>query len=127
MLHIPYAPLWGIVAFVLNYIPTIGSITAAAPTLFISFATMDLTTTFWVFGIYLLVNVSIGNIIEPKFMGEGLGISTIVVLLSLLLWGYVLGIGGLFLAIPLTMSVQIALKSNPKTKFIATILSNKIE
>lgn len=126
-LNIPYASLWGLSAFILNYIPTIGSIVAAIPTIFITLATSDLNTTFWVVGIYIFVNVAIGNIIEPRFLGEQLGISTIVVLASLLLWGFIFGIGGLFLAIPLTMSIKIALNSNPKTRFIATILSNKLE
>lgn len=127
ILGVPYAALWGVVAYVLNYIPTIGSIFAAIPALFISLVTSDITTTVWVLGIFICVNIMIGNIIEPRFMGEGLGISTIMVLFSLLVWGYVLGIGGLFLAVPLTMSIQIALNSNPKTKFIAVLMSNKIE
>lgn len=124
-LGVPYAALWGISAFILNFIPTIGSVIAAIPTLFITLSTMGVGISLWVVGIYLFVNVLIGNIIEPRFMGKGLGISTIVVLLSLLLWGFVFGIGGMFLAIPLTMSIQIALNSSPKTKFLAVLLGNK--
>lgn len=127
ILGVPYAALWGILAFILNYIPTFGSIAAAIPTLFITIVTMDATTAVWVLGIYLFINITIGNIIEPRFMGEGLGISTIIVLASLLLWGFVFGLGGLFLAVPLTMSIQIALMSNSKTKFLAIILSNKVD
>lgn len=126
VLSVPYAALWGVLAFLLNYIPTIGSIVAAIPTLFITLATSDITTAFWVTSVYLFVNILIGNIIEPRFMGEGLGISTILVLVSLLLWGYIFGIAGLFLAIPLTMTMQIALASNPKTKLIAILLSNDL-
>ncbi len=126
VLGVPYAALWGICAFILNYIPTIGSIMAAIPTLFVTLSTMSVGVSVWVVGIYLFVNVLIGNIIEPRFMGKGLGLSVVVVLVSLLLWGFVFGIGGMFLAIPLTMSLQIALNSNPKTKFLAVLLSNKI-
>lgn len=126
ILGVPYAALWGISAFILNYIPTIGSIMAAIPTLFVTLSTMSVGVSVWVVGIYLFVNVLIGNIIEPKFMGKGLGLSVVVVLVSLLLWGFVFGIGGMFLAIPLTMSIQIALNSSPKTKFLALLLSNKI-
>jgi len=127
ILGVPYAPLWGIVAFLLNYIPTIGSIVAAIPTLFIALTMNNFAIVFWVFVIYLTVNMIIGNIIEPRFLGEGLDISPVVVLLSLLLWGFVFGIGGMFLAVPLTMSIQIALRTNPKTKFIALFLGNKVE
>ncbi|WP_297963132.1 AI-2E family transporter [uncultured Campylobacter sp.] len=126
-LGVPYAALWGILAFVLNFIPTIGSIVAVFPTLFVTLATMDISSSIWTIAIYLVVNVAIGNIIEPRFLGQGLGLSTISVLAGLLLWGFVLGIGGLFLAVPLTMSLQIALASNDKTRFIATLLSNKVE
>ena len=124
-LGVPYAALWGILAFVLNFIPTIGSIVAVFPTLFVTLATMDISSSIWTIAIYLVVNVAIGNIIEPRFLG--LGLSTISVLAGLLLWGFVLGIGGLFLAVPLTMSLQVALASNDKTRFIATLLSNKVE
>ena len=126
-LGVPYAALWGILAFVLNFIPTIGSIVAVFPTLFVTLSTMDISYSVWTIAIYLAVNVAIGSIIEPRFLGQGLGLSTISVLAGLLLWGFVLGIGGLFLAVPLTMSLQIALASNDKTRFIATLLSNKVE
>lgn len=127
VLGVPYAALWGILAFVLNFIPTIGSIVAVFPTLFVTLSTMDISYSVWTIAIYLAVNVAIGNIIEPRFLGQGLGLSTISVLAGLLLWGFVLGIGGLFLAVPLTMSIQIALASNDKTKSIATLLGNKVE
>lgn len=127
VLGVPYAALWGILAFVLNFIPTIGSIVAVFPTLFVTLSTMDISYSVWTIAIYLAVNVAIGNIIEPRFLGQGLGLSTISVLAGLLLWGFVLGIGGLFLAVPLTMSLQIALASNDKTKSIATLLGNKVE
>lgn len=126
-LELPYALLWGIVAFILNYIPTIGSIVAAIPAVIIALLTGNIIDTVWVIAIYVAANTIFGTIIEPRLIGEELGISTITVLFSLLLWGYVLGIGGLFLAIPLTMSIQIALRINPKTEFIAVLLSNKVE
>ena len=66
-LGVPYAALWGILAFVLNFIPTIGSIVAVFPTLFVTLATMDISSSIWTIAIYLVVNVAIGNIIEPRF------------------------------------------------------------
>lgn len=123
----PYAVLWGVVAFILNYIPTIGSIVAAIPAVFVSLLTGDMIDTIWVIAIYVAANTVFGTILEPRLVGEELGISTITILFSLLLWGYVLGLGGLFLAVPLTMSIQIALKINPKTEYLAILLSNKVE
>ena len=126
MLNVPYFLLWGIVAFVLNYIPTIGSVVAAIPALFLAL-TIDMGVFCWVLGLYLVVNIAIGNIIEPRFLGTGLDISPIVVLFSLLLWSYIFGIGGMFLAVPLTMSIQIALGSSSRTKFISVLLGNKVK
>lgn len=127
MIGVAYAPLWGIVAFVLNFVPTIGSIIAAFPAILVSLLLNDISTTLWTILLYVFVNLSIGNFIEPRFLGKGLGISTLVVLLSLLFWGFLFGIGGMFLAVPLTMSLKIALDANPNTKFIAVLLSDKIE
>ncbi|MEE3776685.1 AI-2E family transporter [Campylobacter sp. CX2-4080-23] len=124
LFDVPHALLWAILAFILNYIPTIGSIIAAIPAILVSLAVNGLSVTLWLTLIYLMVNVAIGNFIEPKFLGKGLGISTLVVILSLLFWGFVFGIGGMFLAVPLTMSIKIALDANPRTKFISVLLSN---
>ncbi|MGH1601453.1 AI-2E family transporter [Campylobacter majalis] len=127
IIGVAYAPLWGVVAFVLNFIPTIGSVVAALPALLVAILLNDISTAFYTFVLYVVVNITIGNFIEPKFLGKGLGISTLVVLLSLLFWGYLFGLGGAFLAIPLTMSLKIALDANPNTKFIAVLLSDKVE
>lgn len=124
---VPYAPLWGILAFVLNFVPTIGSIIAAVPALLVALLLNDAAACAWTATLYVVVNVVIGNFIEPKFLSKGLGISTLVVLLSLLFWGFLFGIGGMFLAVPLTMSLKIALDANPSTKFIAVLLSDKLE
>lgn len=124
-LDVPYAPIWGMVAFLLNYIPTIGSIIAAIPAILVALLLNGYVCAFWVTLFYLIINISIGNFIEPKFLGDKLGLSTLVVILSLIFWGFVFGIGGMFLAVPLTMSVKIAMDSNPKTKFISVLLSNK--
>ena len=111
----------------LNFIPTIGSIIAAVPALLVALLLNDAASCAWTAALYLAVNTVIGNFIEPKFLGKGLGISTLVVLLSLLFWGFLFGIGGMFLAVPLTMSLKIALDANPSTKFIAVLLSDKLE
>ncbi len=127
VMDVPYAALWGTSAFLLNYIPTFGSIVAAVPAIFVALVTKDVQTAGFVAVFYLVLNVLIGNFIEPKFLGDGLEISIFVVVVSLLFWGYIFGVGGMFLAVPLTMSVKLALQANPRTRFLAVLLSNKAE
>ncbi|QCD52596.1 AI-2E family transporter [Campylobacter sp. RM16192] len=127
IIGVPYAPLWGIVAFVLNFIPTIGSVIAAIPAILVALLMSDISSAIWTVTLYLVINIAIGNFIEPRFLGKELGISTLAVLMSLLFWGFLFGIGGMFLAVPLTMSLKIALDANPNTKFIAVLLSDKID
>lgn len=124
-LNVPYAPIWAMVAFLLNYIPTIGSIIAAIPAILIALLLNGYANALALALCYLIINIGIGNFIEPKFLGDKLGLSTLVVILSLIFWGFVLGIGGMFLAVPLTMSAKIAMDSSQKTKFISVLLSNK--
>ncbi|NLC27871.1 MAG: AI-2E family transporter [Campylobacteraceae bacterium] len=124
LMGVKYAMLWGLLAFLLNYIPTIGSILAAIPAVLVTLVEVNLGASLWVMSVFVVVNIAIGNFIEPRFLGRGLGISTLVVLLSLLFWGWVLGPAGMFLAVPLTMSVKIALDANPKTRWIAVLLSD---
>ena len=78
-------------------------------------------------GGYAVANFVFGNIIEPKFMGRGLGLSTLVVFLSLVFWGWVLGPVGMFLSVPLTMTVKIALDSREDTRWIAVMLGTARE
>ena len=75
-------------------------------------------------GGYILFNVVIGNIIEPRFMGHGLGLSSLVVFLSLVFWGWVLGPVGMVLSIPLTMTLKIALSNTEETLWISTLLGS---
>lgn len=124
LMGVKYAMLWGLLAFLLNYIPTIGSILAAIPAVLVTLVEVNVGASLWVMLVFVMVNIAIGNFIEPRFLGRGLGISTLVVLLSLLFWGWVLGPAGMFLAVPLTMSVKIALDANPRTRWIAVLLSD---
>ena len=90
LIGVEYAVLWGIIAFLLNYIPSIGSLIAAIPALLFSLIQLGFSGMIWTGISYLVVNVVIGNIIEPKVMGKGLGLSTLVVFLALIIWGFIL-------------------------------------
>ena len=124
---VDYAIIWGLIAFLLNYIPNIGSIIAAVPAVLFSLVQLGVEGVFWTIGIFAVVNMVIGNIVEPKMMGQGLGLSTFVVFLSLLFWGLILGAVGMFLSVPLTMSIKIMLEQSPDTKGLAIVLGTKEE
>jgi predicted PurR-regulated permease PerM len=115
----------------MNYIPNIGSLIAAIPALLIVLIENSLGDMMWTIALYGVVNLIIGNILEPKLMGNGLGLSTLVVLLSLIFWGWVFGPVGMFLSVPFTMVLKIILEESESSKWLSTILdseknSNKI-
>ena len=122
IIGVDYPVLWGLIAFLLNYVPNIGSIIAAIPAVILSFIQFGIGRTLFVVGVYLVVNTVIGSIIEPKVMGRGVGLSTLVVFLSLVFWGWVLGPIGMLLSVPLTMIVKISLEESEDTKWIAVLL-----
>jgi len=127
IIGVDYPILWGIVAFMLNYIPNIGSIIAAVPTVLFALIQLGFGGAFWTGIVYLAVNMVIGNMIEPKVTGKGLGLSTLIVFLSLLVWGFILGTIGMFLSVPLTMVIKIILEENPKTKWLAVMMGTEQE
>jgi predicted PurR-regulated permease PerM len=121
---VPYAVLMGILAFLLNYIPNVGSLLAAVPGVLIALVSGGLADgAATLFG-YLVVNTAIGWVAEPRIMGEGLGLSNLVVILSLFFWGWVFGPVGMLLSAPLTMTVKIALQEIEETRWIAVLLSS---
>jgi len=122
IIGVDYPVLWGLIAFLLNYVPNIGSIIAAVPAVILSFIQFGIGRTLFVIGVYLVVNTVIGSIIEPKVMGRGVGLSTLVVFLSLVFWGWVLGPIGMLLSVPLTMIVKISLEESEDTRWIAVLL-----
>ena len=119
-----YPFLWAVVAFMLNFIPNIGSIIAAVPAVLLTLVGIDMFSALMVVVLYVIVNVVIGSIVEPRVMGKGLGLSTLVVFLSLLFWGWLLGIVGMLLSIPLTIMAKIVLDANDDTKWISVLLGS---
>lgn len=124
IIGVDYSIMWALVAFLLNYIPTIGSIIAAVPAVLVALIQLGPGEALITAIVYLAANTFYGNIVEPKMMGQTLGLSTLVVFLSLVFWGWVLGPVGMLLSIPLTMVVKIALETRDSTRWIAVLLGN---
>lgn len=127
ILGVDYAILWALIAFLLNFIPTIGSIIAAVPAVLFALIQLGFGGAIGTAIVFVLVNVIIGNAVEPKMMGQGLGLSTFVVFFSLLFWGFILGTVGMFLSVPLTMTIKIILEQNPKTQAVAIFMGTQEE
>jgi predicted PurR-regulated permease PerM len=125
IMGIDYALLWGVLAFLFNYIPNIGSIMAAVPPILLTIIQLGLGRAVGVAIGYLVINMTLGNIISPRLMGRGLGLSTLVVFLSLIFWGWILGPVGMLLSVPLTMTVKIALESSEETRWLAILLGSE--
>lgn len=119
---IPNALLWGVLAFALNFVPVVGSIVAAVPPVALAFFDHGTGVGIAILAGYLAVNIVVDNIISPRIMGHALGLSPLVVLLAMLVWGFVLGPVGALLSVPLTMVVKIGLEHSPDLRWIAMLL-----
>jgi predicted PurR-regulated permease PerM len=124
VLGVPYANLWGLLAFLFNFVPNVGSIIAAIPAVLIAWLDLSLWPAIFCAAGFLVVNVVIGNFVEPRVMGRGLGLSPLVVFCSMVFWGWVLGPVGMLLSVPLTMTARIALDGFEDTKWVATLMGN---
>ena len=127
VLGVDYPVLWGLIAFLFNFVPNIGSIIAAVPALLLALVQLGPGSVLAAAAGYLVVNIVMGNVVEPRFMGKGVGLSTLVVFLSLVFWGWVLGPVGMLLSVPLTMVVKLALEANPGTRWIAVLIGPDVE
>ncbi len=125
IIGVNYPLLWGLLAFLLNYVPNIGSFIAAVPAVLLAFIQRGTGSMLLAALGYLVVNTVLANFIEPRVMGRGVGLSTLVVFLSLVFWGWVLGPVGMLLSVPLTMVVKIALESTEDTRPIAILLGSR--
>ena len=121
---IDFPVLWGFLAFLLNYIPSIGSFIAAIPAVFIAIVMQGPGTALMVMLAYLVINTIIGNVIEPQLMGKNLGISPLIVFFSMIFFGYILGPIGMLIATPLTIIIKILFDSRDVTRNLGIMLGD---
>ncbi len=126
ILGVDFPLLWGILAFLLNYVPNIGSIVAAVPPVLLALVQFGLGRALAVAGGYLAVNMVIGNVVEPMVLGRKLGLSSLVVFLSLVFWGWLWGPVGMLLSVPLTMVVKLALEHSENYRWVAVLLDSRV-
>jgi len=124
---VDYPVLWALLAFLLNFVPNIGSILAAIPPVMLAIIQpgLGLSSALTVMGVYAFVNVVFGSLIEPRWMGSRLNLSTFIVFASLIAWGWLLGPIGMLLSVPLTITLKIVLESFDETRSIGIWLSQR--
>ncbi len=123
-LGVDFPVLWGLAAFLLNYIPTIGPAIATIPPVVVALLTLGPGSAAAAAVGCLTINVVVGNGIEPRMMGEALGLSTLIVFTSMLFWGWLWGPVGALLAVPLTMLLRDALALAEETRWLAVLLGS---
>jgi len=126
ILGVDYPVLWGMLSFLLNYVPNIGPLIAALPVALLALVQLGVGSAILTVLGFVVVHIVIGNLIEPKLMGKRLSLSTLVVFLSLVFWGWVLGPLGMILSVPMTSLVKIALESYEDTRGLAIMLGSDI-
>jgi predicted PurR-regulated permease PerM len=126
ILGVDYPLLWSLIAFLLNFVPNIGSIIAAVPTTLLALIQLGPFYALLTALGYITTNMVMGNVIEPRYMGRELGLSTLVVFLSLVFWGWVLGPVGMLLSVPLTMLLKIAFESSRDTQWLAILMGPEL-
>lgn len=117
--------LWAMLAFLLNYIPTIGSIIAAVPAVLLALVQLGPGEASATAAGFIAINVVFGNFLEPRLMGYGVGISPLIVFVGLIFWGFVFGPVGMLLSVPLTMTLKLGLESDARTRWIAILIGSE--
>jgi predicted PurR-regulated permease PerM len=124
VLGVDSAEFLGLLAFVLNFVPSIGSIVAGIPGVLLAFIQHGPVTAIIATVGYLVVNFGVSNGLEPRIMGRGLGLSPLVIIISMFFFGWVLGPIGMLLSVPLAMTVKIALEADDETRWIALLMAS---
>lgn len=122
LLGVQFALLWGLLAFMLNYIPNIGPILAGIPPVIQALLLNSLSDAALVAALFIAIHMVFGNMLEPRLMGHRLGLSTLVVFLSLIFWGWLLGPVGMLLSVPLTSVTRILMETTPAGSRLAIML-----
>ena len=121
---VDFPVLWGLLAFLLNFIPNIGSIIAGIPPVFIALIAHGFGRALIVLIGYVVINMIIGSIIEPPLLGKRLGLSAFYVFLSLVVWGAIWGPAGMLLSVPLTMLMKLGFESSPNLKWVSVMMDS---
>ena len=124
-LNVDYAVLWGFTAFLLNFIPSVGSVISAIPPLCLILLQSGFNSALIALAGYIVIHAVIDNLWEPKLMGRGLGLALLALFLSLVFWGWVFGPVGMLLSVPFTIIIKIVLGNYPSTRWIAIFLSSE--
>ncbi len=123
---VQFALLWGVLTFLLNFIPNIGALIATVPPVLVAlFQFGSLGLALFVAGVLVAIHLVVGNYLEPKIMGRGLDLSPLVVLFSLVFWGWMWGGVGMLLAVPITAAVKIAMEEYKPTQIVAKMISEE--
>lgn len=121
-LGVDFPVLCGLIAFACHFIPNVGAILAGLPPVLFAFVQYDPAKSLYVAIGYIVLGTLLGNLLEPALMGRRLGLSPLVVFVSLVAWGWLWGPVGMFLSVPLTMSLKILLQSSEELRWVAILL-----
>jgi predicted PurR-regulated permease PerM len=124
-LDLDFPLLWAMFAFLLNYVPTIGSIIAAVPAVLLALIQIGPGAAGATAMGFISINLVFGNFLEPRLMGYGVGISPLVVFVGLIAWGWIFGPVGMLLSVPLTMTLKMALENDNRTRWVAILLGSE--
>jgi predicted PurR-regulated permease PerM len=122
VLGVDFALLWALTAFLLNYIPNIGSIAAAVPPALVALIQFGPTYMVLVLAGYVAINATFGTLLEPYLLGRQLKVSPLAVFTSVIVWGWIWGLAGALLAMPMTMALKIVLEQSEDLKWVAKLL-----
>ncbi len=123
LFRVPFAVVFGVLAFLLNYIPTLGSIIATAlPVLLAAFYFGSLGQALAILVLLMVLNLSLGNVVEPRLMGKGLGLSPLLVFFSLFFGSWLWGIPGMILSVPILAILKIIFGNIPSLKILETMM-----
>ena len=124
LIGLDFPVLWGLIAFLFNYVPNIGPVLAAIPPLALSLLQLGVGGTLLIALLFLALHLVLGNILEPQLFGRRLGLSSLVVWASLIFWGWVWGPIGMLLSVPLTVIARIVLENSRELRWIAILLAS---